>query len=236
MLLHQGAERSQSLDLRLGCSLALVAGALNSAGFYSLGFFASNMTGNVSTGADKLALGDLLSGAIYLLLPIAFIAGAALAAFVIELGLRRGISRIFALCILSEAVLLFGLGLIELFAHRGGIQLVLGLSILMGFQNAVVTRISNWRVRTTHVSGMSTDIGVGLGTLVAQRMDGHVEPANLTVINNLKLHGTTVLTFCVGGVLGVFAYKLLGGVLLLIAAIVLALVAGKSVRRVGGKR
>jgi uncharacterized membrane protein YoaK (UPF0700 family) len=31
---------------------------------------------------------------------------------------------------------------------------------LMGLQNAVVTRISNARVRTTHVSGTATDIGI----------------------------------------------------------------------------
>ena len=31
-------------------------------------------------------------------------------------------------------------------------------------QNAVVTHISDARVRTTHVSGMATDIGIELGT------------------------------------------------------------------------
>ncbi|MGO8462711.1 DUF1275 family protein, partial [Rhizobium ruizarguesonis] len=42
-------------------------------------------------------------------------------------------------------------------------MLVPGLAFLMGLQNAVVKRISDARVRTTHVSGMATDLGIELG-------------------------------------------------------------------------
>ncbi|MEJ1975184.1 MAG: DUF1275 family protein [Acetobacteraceae bacterium] len=46
-------------DRRLACSLAAIAGALNAAGFYAVGFYSSHMTGNTSSIADNLALGDL---------------------------------------------------------------------------------------------------------------------------------------------------------------------------------
>ncbi|SDV46034.1 YoaK family protein [Chitinasiproducens palmae] len=224
MLIHHGADRPARLDRRLACSLALIAGALNSAGFYSLGFFAANMTGNVSTGADKIALGDVFSGAVYLLLPVAFIFGAALATMLVEAGLRRRIARIFALSILAEAAMLCVLGVLDMLDHGRGTVLILGLSTLMGFQNAVVTRISNWRVRTTHISGMSTDIGIGLGMLLTMVRHREASASRVEHLERLRLHGMTVLAFCVGGVLGVIAYKALGGVLLFIAAALLAAV------------
>lgn len=231
MLIHHGTDRPAILDHYLAYSLAFVAGALNSAGFYSLGFFSANMTGNVSTGADRIALGDLFSGTIYLLLPVAFIVGATLATLVVETGLRRGITRIFALSILSEAMLLMVLAVIDMLDHSRGIVLVLGLSALMGFQNAVVTRISNWRVRTTHISGMSTDIGIGIGFLIAMLVRDEHAVSRAEHVERLRLHSVTVLTFCIGGVLGVIAYKALGAVLMMIAATLLAMVALPGVLR-----
>lgn len=225
MLIHHGKDRPPRLDQRLAYSLAFIAGALNAAGFYTLGFFAGNMTGNVSTGADKIALGDLLSGAVYLLFPVTFILGATLATIVVEAGLRRGIVQIFALCILSEAVMLLVLGIVNMVDHNRGTVLIMGLSALMGFQNAVVTRISNWRVRTTHVSGISTDIGIGLGTLLVMLLNRDVSPSRVEHVERLKLHSMTIIAFCAGGILGVTAYKALGGMLLIIAAVLLAAVA-----------
>ena len=225
MLIHYGVNRSSILDFKLGYSLAFIAGALNSAGFYALGFFSANMTGNFSVGADKIALGDLYSGGMYLLLPLVFILGAALAALVVELGLKQGFSRIFSLSIATEAVMLFLLGLFQLWYPKMGMGMVTGLCLLLGFQNAVVTRISNWRVRTTHVSGMSTDIGIGIGTLIATCLAGKDLPDRAVLMDNLKLHSVTVLMFALGGISGVVVYKFLGGILLMIAALLLMLAA-----------
>jgi uncharacterized membrane protein YoaK (UPF0700 family) len=72
---------------------------------------------------------------------------------------------------------------------RGSI-LILGLSFLMGIQNAVVPRISDARVRTTHVSGMSTDIGIefcrGRRGFSAENADGdlHGDDQCLTTRNH----------------------------------------------------
>jgi uncharacterized membrane protein YoaK (UPF0700 family) len=226
MLLRLGPHRHARLDQRLGYSLAFIAGALNSAGFYSLGFFASNMTGNFSAGADEFALGDVLQGLVYLTLPVSFIIGAVLATLWTEIGVKRGVRRIYAISILCEAVLLLALGAIELMipAARGSV-LVIGLSVLMGFQNAVATRISLGRVRTTHVSGMSTDIGISIGLLTMIGLQKTADPERSAHLERLKLHALTVLAFCVGGILGVLVYKAVGAVLLFIAAALLAAIA-----------
>lgn len=55
MLISQGAARNERINLNLACSLAMIAGALNAAAFYAVGFFSANMTGNVSSLSDHLA-------------------------------------------------------------------------------------------------------------------------------------------------------------------------------------
>ncbi|MGC1302876.1 MAG: YoaK family protein [Caulobacteraceae bacterium] len=223
MLISQGDARSIDVDRRLAWILAAVAGALNAAAFRAVGFFSANMTGNVSSLSAHLAAGDLVMGAFYLAIVVAFILGAGFSTLLINLGRRRRIHAIYAFSILAEATLLALLGCADFWlpaASRGAV-LVLGLSFLMGLQNAVVTRISEARVRTTHVSGMATDIGIELGMLldIARGREGPAEAAPVRA--RLRLHAQTVLAFLAGGVAGVVLYRSIGGFLLIAAAAVL---------------
>jgi uncharacterized membrane protein YoaK (UPF0700 family) len=220
MLVRIGDARGIGTDSRLAWSLAAIAGSLNAAGFYAFGLYCSNMTGNVSTIADHVALGNPKTAAGLLGLVLAFVSGAATSALLANAGIRRGIVGIYAFSILAEGLLLSILGCVDLLARGDGRNAILayGLSFLMGLQNAVVTRVSNARVRTTHVTGMITDIGIELGNLADIAFHGRTGKAVEDNSNNLRLHGITLLAFVVGGVVGVVAYRRLGGVLLLAAA------------------
>jgi uncharacterized membrane protein YoaK (UPF0700 family) len=227
MLVREGGERGTDVDQKLACTLAAIAGALNTAAFYAVGFFSANMTGNVSSFSNNLALGNLLTGLFFLTIVASFIAGAAVSTLLINAGRRRRISGIYAFSILLEAALLAVLGGADLWlplADRAPV-LVLGLSFLMGLQNAVVTRISEARVRTTHVSGMSTDIGIELGMLIdiarGREPRGEAGPYR----DKLRLHGMTVLSFFAGGIVGVLAYRTIGGAMLIVTAALLFAVA-----------
>ena len=231
MLIQSGEARDGAADRRLAWSLAGIAGAMNAAGFYAVGVFSSNMTGNVSSLADHLALANLAAAMPYLGLVAAFISGAAASAMLVNAGRRRGMARIYALSILAEAVLLAGLASADLWLAGAGRAALLayGLSFLMGLQNAVVTRISNARVRTTHVTGMVTDIGIEMGNLLdlawrRRRLDSHDREAEYNA-GKLLLHGVTVLSFLGGGVFGVLAYRGLGPAVLFGAALLLLLLA-----------
>ena len=230
MLVQAGDTRDGGADRRLAWSLAGIAGALNAAGFYAVGVFSSNMTGNVSSLADHLALADLAAAVPYLGLVATFVSGAAVSAVLINAGRRRRMARIYALSIIAEAVLLTGLASADLWLAGAGRAALLayGLSFLMGLQNAVVTRISNARVRTTHVTGMVTDIGIELGNLLdlAWRPRSGVHDAEAEYnADKLLLHGVTVLSFLGGGISGVLAYRRLGPVFLFATAFLLFLLA-----------
>lgn len=233
MLLRQGEARNHAVDRLLACILAAIAGALNTAAFHAVGFFSANMTGNVSSLSDHAASGEWWLSAFYLFIVLAFVFGAGVSALLINAGRRRNIRSIYAIGILAEAILMVVLGVLELLmptVERGSI-LILGLSFLMGIQNAVVTRISDARVRTTHVSGMPTDIGIELSMLfdIARGREQQVDAASYW--SELRLHVQTVLSFLAGGVAGVVAYQIMGTRLLFVTATLLFLMAGHAITR-----
>lgn len=227
MLIRQGVDRDERIDRRLAMSLAGIAGALNAAAFYAVGFFAANMTGNVSLLSDHIALGDWVSGFFYLFVVLVFILGAVVSTVAINAGRRRHLGAIYAYCILAEAFLLALLGAADLWllSTLRAPVLVLGLAFLMGLQNAVVTRISDARVRATHVSGMATDIGIELGMALDIARGRVLDAEAAQNRSKLLLHVYTVLAFLIGGVAGVLAYRIAGGWLLIGAAALLVTIA-----------
>lgn len=79
--------------------------------------------------------------------------------------------------------------------------------------------ISRARIRTTHVSGKATDIGIELVAIVSEaklRQDA---------MPNLKLHSLTLASFTIGGVCGALLFQLVASGLFVIAAFVLLLIA-----------
>lgn len=164
-----GRERSADGNRRLGLSLAFVAGAANAGGFVAVHQYTSHMSGIVSSIADDTALGDLslaLAGVASLL---AFVCGAASTALLVNWGRRRGLHSQYASPLALEALLLVGFGVLgsQLADHRpfyAPLTVIL-LCFIMGLQNAMITKISNAEIRTTHVTGMVTDIGIEPGAL-----------------------------------------------------------------------
>ncbi|QKJ86699.1 DUF1275 domain-containing protein [Paramixta manurensis] len=234
MLIRENDARTFNTDSRLAASLAFVAGALNTAAFEAVGFFSANMTGNVSSLSDHLARVNLHGGLFFFEIVCLFILGSTFSAVLINHGRRRQLRSVYAINILIEALLLVALGLIEVALPLAapGTLLILSLSFLMGLQNAVVTRISNARVRTTHVSGTSTDIGIELAMLfdIVRRKES---PKDAPIyLQRLMLHCSTVLSFLAGGIVGIWLYRAMGYAFLLVMGGILLLLAINSLLKV----
>jgi len=209
MLIREGDTRTASIDILLAATLTLVAGAVNSAGFLAYGYFSANMTGNVSMLSDMLSVWHTNAALAFLVIIAMFILGAFIASLFIQAGKRRQLRNVYALTLAAEASLLLLIGValgMRMFASSG--ILVVGLlSLAMGLQNAASTRISGSRVRTTHVSGIATDIGIGLAILAgADPAAGRPE-----IVQRLWLHLVTIVSFALGGILGVLGFQALGG-------------------------
>ncbi|WP_034948141.1 YoaK family protein [Erwinia oleae] len=233
MLIHTDTDRTPGADSWLACLLAAVAGALNTAAFEIVGFFSANMTGNLSSLSDNLAKVKWSSGGFFLALVLLFITGATLATLIVNAGRRRNMRGIYAFVILIEATALIVLGTVEITVPLAspGIVLIMCLSLLMGLQNAVVTRISNARVRTTHISGTATDIGIELAMMIDIVLRRESPKQASPFIERLKLHGLTLFGFFVGGVTGILAWNLLGYAFLIVTGGLLIFMAMLSLQR-----
>lgn len=207
-------ERSDVTNRRLGRSLAFVAGAANAGGFLAVGQYTSHMSGIVSSLADNLALGDISVVVAGLSSLLSFLVGAATSAILINWGRRRHMHSQYAMPLLLEAslLLLFGSLGSNLEKHRVLFlrATVCLLCYVMGLQNAMITKISKAEIRTTHVTGLVTDIGIELGKFFY--WNGGAERVNQVRGDRqrLGLFGSLLLSFLVGGITGAVGFTHLG--------------------------
>jgi uncharacterized membrane protein YoaK (UPF0700 family) len=218
-------ERSDVTNRRLGRSLAFVAGAANAGGFLAVGQYTSHMSGIVSSLADYVALGDFNVAVAGLSSLLSFLLGAATSAILINWGRRRHLQSQYAMPLMLEAslLLLFGFLGSNLESHRVLFvpATVCLLCYVMGLQNAMITKVSKAEIRTTHVTGLVTDIGIELGKLFYWNVGAM--PGNLVRGDRQKLGllGSLLLSFLVGGLTGAVGFRHLGFVSTVPLAIVL---------------
>ena len=226
-------ERTRQRNRQLGALLAFMAGAVNAGGFLAVQRYTSHMTGVVSSIADDLVLGHGLLVLAGLGALLAFVAGAATTAILINWARRRDLQGEYALSLALEALLLLLFGvlganlneLIEVFMPTT----VLLLCFIMGLQNAIVTKISQAEIRTTHMTGVVTDLGIEIGRALdglrrqpldaAQHPPVHGDPSRMVVLAGL------LIAFMAGAVAGAYGFKSVGYVFTVPLALVLAALA-----------
>jgi uncharacterized membrane protein YoaK (UPF0700 family) len=219
----------------LGGLLAFVAGATNAGGFLAVQRYTSHMTGIISAIADDLATGGLglaLAGIASLL---AFMAGAACTALMVNWARRRQLHGTYALALMVEAALLLLFGLLGAnlvaFAHLVVPATVLLLCFIMGLQNAIITKISQAEIRTTHMTGVVTDLGIEIGRLLYWNRSHDANAIHRVRANRdkLRVHATILGLFFLGGLVGASGFKRFGFSATIPIACLLSLVAAPAI-------
>lgn len=223
-----GRTRQPGADRQLAGYLAFVAGAVNAGGFLAVQQYTSHMTGIVSGMADNLALGRYAVVAGGLAAVLAFLAGAACSAMMIHWGRRRSLHSEYALPLMAEAGLLLAFGIAGSRLHATQWLFVSAtaalLCFVMGLQNAMITKLSRAEIRTTHVTGLITDLGIELGKSAYWNRRDAVPPVRADR-TRLRLLARLVGLFFVGGVLGALGFARLGFVATVPLAALLCLLA-----------
>ena len=164
MFRHQGPARTDRKNSLLAAYLATVAGYVNSAAFVLIGSFTSHVTGNVGRLALDLVAGQFDAALAAFSMVVSFFAGAFIASMIIESNLvgRTAIAYGFALSFETTLLLLFIVLSPLATASHPRIHGLLGsvLCLAMGAQNSLVTRLSGAVVRTTHLTGVVTDLAI----------------------------------------------------------------------------
>ncbi|RYZ12143.1 MAG: DUF1275 domain-containing protein [Comamonadaceae bacterium] len=241
-----GHRRTAQANRWLGALLAGVAGAINAGGFLAVQRYTSHMTGIVSSVADHVALGHTTLALAGLAALASFTAGAACTAILVNWGRRRRLHGKYAVALMAEAALLLLFGIaganLQSFAALLLPSTVLLLCFIMGLQNAVTTKISPAGVRSTHVTGIVTDIGIELGRLLYWNRDAAANGVHRVGVRREKLatHLAVLGMFLSGGVAGAFAFATVGFKATLPIAVGLALLALPPIvadlRRLGSRR
>jgi uncharacterized membrane protein YoaK (UPF0700 family) len=166
--------------------------------------------------ADSLSLGDLkwvLAGFLALL---SFLLGAAWCAILVNWGRRRNFKSMYALPLVFEAGLLAYFGFagshLHMFSWAPVPTTVILLCFAMGLQNAIITKISDAEIRTTHVTGTLTDMGIELGKAfywTRQRNVAQLAPVRADT-EKLWMLTSLVGLFFFGGVLGAIGFRWIG--------------------------
>jgi uncharacterized membrane protein YoaK (UPF0700 family) len=205
--------RSERHNALLAGYLATVGGFVNSAGFMLLGSFTSHVTGNVGRLAEDLVSRQLLAAAAAFSMILSFYLGAFWASLIVESPAFERRPTAYAVALACESTLLLVFSLLaraELGAHPRlrDMQAVL-LCAAMGVQNSLVTRLSGAVVRTTHLTGVVTDLGIETARWLswwrAMRASGvaHGRPSReRPIVAKIRLHGTIVTSFTSGAVAG----------------------------------
>lgn len=197
--------RSAGNDLILATVLAAIAGAANAGGFFALGQYTSHMTGYLSQLADNVALLNLKVIFVSVLALSAFIAGAGFSTVLINWARSHAGRQQYAWPLVIQGSFLACFAWGGIFGSEAGRLFSLAcLCFIMGMQNATITKISGARIRTTHATGMVTDIGIELGRaafgLVAPRSGVRVDGPKLRILLQL------VVAFLLGGIVGALGY------------------------------
>ena len=143
--------------------LAFIAGLVNAAGY--LGFrheSISNMTGNTSLLGIALGQGDAGETVHWALAIASFVFGTMLSGMIVQQSTLK-LGRRYGVALVLESLLLFAAVPLLDASHSAGLYLA---SVGMGLQNGMVSAYSGAVIRTTHVTGIFTDLGIYLGHLL----------------------------------------------------------------------
>ncbi len=190
-----------------GLALALTAGVINAVGFLGVHHQAlSHMSGTVTVLGMELGRGNYDVALHALAILAAFFIGCLLSGALISQG-RLRLGRRYGVALSLESTALF---LAVFFLRRGANAGDYLAALACGLQNAMVSSYSGSTMRTTHMTGMVTDLGIACG---------HFLRGATVDWFRFRLYGVLLLGFFAGGVIGALGYGRYGYDTLLFPAI-----------------
>lgn len=204
-------------NVAIWMTLAFQAGSLNVGGFMACHHFVSHVTGFATMFGYEVNQHDASHALTMLFVPIFFLFGAMVSGLLVDLPLKthkkpRYYFTFGVIFFLILSVFLAGSsGLLgafgEHFSHVRDYLLLILLCLTCGIQNGTITTVSKAVIRTTHLTGITTDLGIGI----------------IRVLNHNKLSGSDleerranlmrmgiIVFFGLGCVVGGFLYQRFG--------------------------
>ena len=209
MLRQAKEERTLKENLMLASSTAFVSGVTNVAGMIAFLAFTTNITGHVANLAKHIVEQNYREIIVFLIWLLLFFGGAFLSSFIVKSLKHISNYKAHATPVIIEiAVLLF----VAIYGHnfyeetKLEREIVIGAIIFsMGLQNSLVSVISGGLIKTSHLTGLFTDLGGDIAEWF------HPKSEKAVLVKNKIYIRLTILSFYIGGaVLGGFLFDIIG--------------------------
>lgn len=222
MFRHRGKNRRFSHNVRLAAALSFVAGVVNITGLLATSVMTTNVTGHFASFAEEFARKDFTTALAFVTYIFCFLLGSFVSALAVQWTERVRPERRHVLPILIEVACLAGVAM----AGSRDVRTACVLLFAMGLQNALVTSVSNAVVRTTHLTGLFTDLGIELSRLFFPAFD------RKRLIRSIELRLLIILCFFGGCVAGGYLFGPFGLAVLYLSVGLLLLAMVYDVTRV----
>lgn len=221
MFKHKGKGRTYSHNLKLASILSAVAGIVNITGVLALRTLTTNITGHFAFFSEELFFKRHETALVFLFYILFFLLGAFVSSLLMEWMAQHRPRASYVIPILLEMAVLLFVGFSDILlpnGHQPFAVLLSGLLLFsMGLQNALVTRVSQSVVRTTHLTGLFTDLGIELSQVFFYREKDKRKQLNKSIFLKLMIIGC----FFVGGNVGAFVFSGFGLQTLILAVVLL---------------
>lgn len=194
--------------------MAFQAGMLNMGGFMACHRFVSHVTGFATFFGYELSQVNYTAAFGMLTVPLFFLIGAMMSGQLVDIRLQQKKSpqyyTVFGVMTFLILIVLVG-GITNRFGKFGepvevnsDYVLLAFLCLTCGIQNGAITSVSRSVIRTTHLTGITTDLGIGLMRVFSSSLSSE-EKAHESRANNMRMG--LIGFFVLGSVVAGFAFK-----------------------------
>lgn len=206
MFRHKGKNRTFIHNLRLATLLSFVAGIVNITGVLAIKTLTTNVTGHFAYFAEEVMRQDFSAAITFFVFTIFFLIGSFTSNFLSELISKTNPNFSHVIPISLEILVLFGVGIFGMesdLSSFDGKWIAFSMLFAMGIQNSLVTKISQSTVRTTHLTGLFTDLGIELSQLFFYKKPEETKRLKTSIYLRLSI----ISFFFVGCFSGGFLYS-----------------------------
>ncbi len=223
MLRKYSQHRSLNDNLKLGILTAFVAGMVNVSSLIIFFSFTSNVTGYYAILASEIVKGNIYQVLIVLSWIFLFFFGGFVSNLIVISLNNRNTYLAHSLPIVLEILCLMFIGIYGDFFYQETLRetevLVSVMLFAMGLQNGLTASISNFSVKTTHLTGATTDLGIFFSMFTKKRFRN-----NQVIKDKAKLIFSIFISYVVGAIVASYYFNIIKFKIFYIVCFVLVIV------------
>lgn len=204
-------------NMLIWLTMTFQAGAINAGAFMACRKFVTHTTGVATNIATEMAEGRWLSGAGFAMLPLFYMAGAMTSAYFVDYRIQSGRRPLYPVVMGLAFLLLAQVWWMGSSGRYGAfdadfdilhhLSLLVSLAFTSGLLNGTVTSASGAVIRITHMTGLTTDLGIGLVRVLTR--SHHLNSRRNEIHANL-FRAAIFLFFVLGGFVSTLIYLRVG--------------------------